>query len=88
MITIRPPHEEGLANTLEPKDIGTHLDGWTVKGEIKEDYYEWVNKFAARHHTFGYVWGDFEDVVYADSIEGYQDFIEHHPPHEWDYHDI
>lgn len=76
------------ANTLHPTDIGTHKDGWTIEGEIHEDYYQWVNDFTAHHLVYGRVWGDFEHVVYADSEDGFNHFIEHHPPEEWNYWDI
>jgi hypothetical protein len=78
----------GGALTLSPSDIGTHNDGWTITGKIHEDYYEWVNEFKAYHSTFGNVWGDFEDRVYADSEEGFQDFYENHKPEALDYMDI
>lgn len=66
----------------------THPDGWTITGEIHEDYYTWVNEFEATHPTFGKVWGNFESEVFADSEEGFADFYAKHPPHEWDYQDI
>lgn len=88
MIVIRPVHGEQMAYTLRPEDIGTHSDGWTVSGYIKVDYLEWVNEFSAKHPTFGCVRGNFEEDVYADSLDGYLDFIKHHPPYEWDYQDI
>lgn len=78
----------GGALTLSPSDLGTHDDGWTVVGEIHEDYYEWVNEFKAIHPKYGKVWGDFEGTVYADSEEGFQDFYKHHTPEAWDYMDI
>ncbi len=65
-----------------------HADGWLIKGDVCEDYYLWVNKFDAVHEVFGRVWGNFEVCVYADSEEGYQDFLKHHPYHVWDYYDI
>ncbi len=86
IIKIYPTDES--ACTLESDDIGTHSDGWTIEGEIMDDYYEWVNEFSARHPKFGKVWGDFEEVVYADTEKGYQDFIKHHPPTCWTYGDI
>ena len=76
------------AHTLEPKCIGANESGWTIKGEVHEDYYEWVNEFEAVHPTYGKVWGNFESVVYADTEEGFNHFIENHPPTEWDYWDI
>lgn len=66
----------------------THDSGWTITGEIHEDYFVWVNEFEATHPKFGRVWGDFEHTVYADSEEGFQHFWEHHEPEAWDYHDI
>jgi len=66
----------------------THKDGWTILGDIQEDYYKWVNEFNAVHPKFGRVWGNFEDKVYADSEEGFQDFYKNHRPEAWDYGDI
>lgn len=76
------------ANTLPPECIGRHEDGWTTCGKIHDDVYQWVNKFEATHPIYGRVFGDFESLVCADSEEGYQHFIQHHPPKEWDYGDI
>ena len=78
----------GGALTLGEGEIGTHEDGWTIKGEIHEDYYTWVNEFEATHSKYGRVWGDFESEVYADTEEGFKDFFEKHPPQAWDYGDI
>ena len=66
----------------------THSDGWTIKGLVIEDYYLWVNEFEATHEVFGRVWGNFDSCVYADSEEGYQNFIKTHPYTVWDYWDI
>jgi hypothetical protein len=88
MFTKQYDYEDHFANTLDPEDIGTHPDGWTVSGEINEDYFEWVNEFEASHPRYGRVWGDFEYEVHADSEEGFNDFVKYHPPHEWDYWDI
>lgn len=88
------------ARTLSPdevcKDHGsltgesscTHADGWTIQGVICEDYFYWVNNFEAQHPTFGRVWGNFEDKVFADSKEGYDAFCAAHGPQIWDYGDI
>lgn len=57
-------------------------------GCVHEDYFEWVNEFEAHHPSFGRVWGDFESEVFADSEAGYDAFVEHHAPNQWDYHDI
>lgn len=77
------------AYTLSESHIGTHEDtGWTIEGEIHEDYYTWVNEFKATHPDFGLVWGDFEKSVMAYSQEGYEHFLKNHPPESWDYYDI
>lgn len=81
-------HSAGGALTLRPSDIGEHPSGWVVSGEIKEDYYLWVNKFEATHPTLGRVWGDFEDQVFYTSIEAYDDFRKYFSPEDWDYGDI
>jgi hypothetical protein len=66
----------------------THADGWTITGEIHEDYYTWVNAFEATHPTLGRVWGDFENEVFADNDAGFAHFYKHHQPEAWDYGDI
>ena len=76
------------AYTLNPDIIGENDSGWTVTGDVHEDYYEWVNEFEATHSEYGKVWGDFEYTVYADSQAGYEDFFKNHTPEEWDYYDI
>jgi phytoene dehydrogenase-like protein len=79
---------DGLALTLRPTDIGTHASGWTITGEVHEDYYEWVNEFEAVHPELGRVWGDFEKEVHADSEAAFEHFYENHKPQSWDYGDI
>lgn len=76
------------ARTLNPAHLGENSSGWTITGEICEDYYTWVNDFEATHPTLGWVRGNYEDVVEAKSKKAYAHFIEHHPPDEWDYWDI
>lgn len=76
------------AHTLEPSYLGSHSSGWTISGEIHEDFYEWVNEFEATHPIYGKVWGDFETEVYSETLQGYEHFIRNHPPEEWDYGDI
>jgi hypothetical protein len=66
----------------------THPDGWTITGELQEDYFVWVNNFEAYHPTLGKVWGNFEAEVNADSEEGFADFYSKHHPEAWDYCDI
>lgn len=77
----------GGALTL-PASAGLHESGWTINGEIHEDYYEWINEFEASHPQYGRVWGNFEDEVHADSEEGFAHFYANHPPSAWDYGDI
>lgn len=92
-------HSGGGALTLDPLEVNdvheatgwfarTHKDGWTITGEVHEDYYYWVNDFAASHPEHGLVWGDFESVVFASSEAGFQHFYANHTPGAWDYHDI
>ena len=99
MITKTFNVEHSSALTLDPIEVTdeeyvtglhkkTHEDGWTIEGEIKEDYYYWVNDFKAEHPKYGKVWGNFEIDVYADSEEGFKHFYENHTPSEWDYADI
>jgi hypothetical protein len=76
------------ALTLSPSVLGLGESGWLVTGDVKEDYFTWVNEFEAIHPTFGTVWGDFENTVYADTKEGLDNFLEHYTPEEWDYGDI
>ena len=66
----------------------THGSGWTITGEIHEDYYKWVNDFEATHPKFGKVAGNFEKEVTADSEEAFEDFWKNHQPDAWDYGDI
>jgi hypothetical protein len=90
---------DGGALTLSPSEVTdsgpldgthtkTHKSGWTITGEITEDYNVWVNSFEAHHPKYGKVWGDFESEVYADSEEAFADFYKNHTPESWDYSDI
>lgn len=92
-------HSDGGALTLNQSEVTdsgdtsgehtrTHADGWTITGEIHEDYFVWVNYFEATHPIYGRVWGDFESEVYADSGEGFAHFYANHVPEAWDYWDI
>ena len=93
-------NSEGGALTLSSGEISSteignydfcgrkHKSGWTIVGQIQEDYYVWVNEFFASHPKYGYVFGNFENNVYASSEEGYQHFYNHHQPETWDYMDI
>lgn len=90
---------DGGALTLREKEVSerpvdggvhtrTHADGWTITGEVHEDWVTWVNEFKAEHPLFGKVWGNFEERVFADSEEGFENFYENHTPEAWDYCDI
>lgn len=94
-------YSDGGALTLDPSEVSgdgciqygivqekNHPDGWIIRGEIHDDYYQWVNKFEAIHPIYGRVWGDFEEEVFADSEDGYAHFYENHKPYAWDYADI
>lgn len=82
-------YSSGGALTLKLEWINNkNSSGWLISGDIHEDYYEWVNEFEAEHPTYGKVWGNFEDKVYADSEEGFRHFYENHTPEAWDYMDI
>ncbi len=77
------------ANTLGPEDLGFHPEsGWTVTGDVQEDWFEWVNYFEATHPVYGKITGDFEDEVTAESKDALDNFLESHQPQEWDYWDI
>lgn len=78
----------GGALTLNPNFIGKNKSGWTISGDIKEDYYTWVNEFVAEHPVYGKIRGDFEKTVYAESEEAFNHFYENHKPSDWDYQDI
>lgn len=78
----------GDAITLRPRDIGTHESGWSISGEIHEDYYMWVNDFEANHDKHGALTGNYQSYIYAESIEAFESFYKNHPPEWWDYGDI
>jgi hypothetical protein len=68
--------------------IATHASGWTIEGELHEDWYSWVNKFKATHPVHGKVVGDFMSKIKATSEEGFRHFMKHHEPNDWDPEDI
>lgn len=76
------------ALTLTPEELGKNLDGWTITGDVREDYYQWVNDFEAEHPHYGKISGNFETEVKAESQEAFDHFWEHHQPQAWDYWDI
>jgi len=78
----------GGATTVSPCYLDHNDSGWYIEGEVVEDYYEWVNQFAAFHEDFGFVMGDFEQEIYASSVEAFEHFLNNHSPDCWDYMDI
>ena len=92
-------HSMDGALTLEPSEVTntdaecgrftkTHNSGWTITANLCEDYFVWINSFEASHPKYGRICGDFEDIVYSDSEEGFQHFYKNHSPTAWDYGDI
>lgn len=77
-----------MAFTLDPSCLGLNESGWTIEGQVHEDWYEWVNEFEASHPDFGRVWGDYESEVHADSEAAFEHFFNNYPPQLWDYWDI
>ena len=80
---------DSMARTLQPEDLGFHAkSGWTIEGDIHEDWYEWVNEFKATHIVYGTIEGDFESEVTCENQEALDHFLANHPFNEWDYYDI
>lgn len=81
-----------MTATLEPQEVmpghqyevglycHSHPDRWMIKGVIHEG---WVSSFVAYHPIYKFVFGDFNDVVYATSEEGYKNFVKGHSPNVW-----
>lgn len=79
------------ALTLRPNYLKESRGGWMLAGKVHEDYYEWINGFAAIKDDWGnddIVCGNFETEVWATSQEAYDDFIKNFPPEVWNYGDI
>src|ERR1700747_840826 len=58
----------------------TNESGWTIKAKIQRDYYEWINYFEAEHETYGKLYGDYSNIIYAKSKEAFEHFHTHHYP--------
>jgi hypothetical protein len=65
-----------------------HPDGWTITGDLVQEWVCFVNNFSAVNQNGDWVRGDFGTVVWASSEEAFDDFVAAHPFHEWDYEDI
>jgi hypothetical protein len=83
-----PGYEPTLARTLPVDYLTEQSSGWKITGYIMTDYYAWINDFEANHPVYGWVKGDYEDVIHAKSKKAYEHFVKNHPPEEWDYKDI
>ena len=87
-LTLNPDEVRGGVYLKDGTPQKTHESGWTIRGRIVKDYFEWVNEFEAVHIDYGFVKGNFEDEVQATSEEAFDHFWEHHEPVDWDYADI
>jgi len=76
------------ARTLEPSPGFDESTGWTVIGEVHEDYYKWINDFEAYKGKECYVKGDFENIIETSSLKALDVFLSHYTVNEWDYYDI
>lgn len=76
---LREDEEECPFDLSEMDSALTHDSGWTIAGKFRYDYYVWVTTFAAVHPVHGRVWGDTTQTIWADTPEGYLEFIEAHP---------
>lgn len=93
MLTLRTEEVANIpdneAHVEEGKTYSkTHASGWTIAAKIKVDWYTWVDEFKAFHPVWGAVWGSFQEEVFADCVEGYENFIQSHKPYSWDSKDI
>jgi len=61
-----------------------HPSGWKISAKINEDYILFISDFKASHPHYGKLYGDYDKIIYAESDEAYNHFIENHPP---DMHD-
>jgi hypothetical protein len=82
------PDEVSESDVTSGYHVRKHKSNWTIEGEVREDYFVWVNDFKARHPSLGKVWGNFEGSVFASSERAFKHFMKHHPPDAWDYWDI
>jgi hypothetical protein len=84
MLHSDEPKVPGTVNPVTSFEL-THSDGWKIKGEMRNDWYSWVEKFEAEHPKYGEVWSDLEDrIVYASSESALSEFEKNHPFHQSD----
>ena len=62
-----------------------HDNGWTITGQIQEDYYSWVLEFVAFHPQYGMVWGNIDQEILATSEEAWLMFSREFPAEPFDF---
>jgi hypothetical protein len=75
---------------LSAKDTSyskTHTDGWTIEGQIHNDWYSWVVDFEAVHPVHGTIQRVGNTIV-GPSKEVVDKFLADHRLEEFDYWDI
>ena len=77
--------------TISLDVLGQTVEGWTINGEISEDYFEWCENFIAVHPVYGTVRGFREgNEVTGESDEAIDAFLAVFTPYigTFDYQDI
>ena len=69
--------------SLRPRSLRAALKtGWDLLGKIEvSKRHHWVSDFEGRHPDHGWIFGNYETRVIAETREGLTHFLEHHPPH-------
>jgi hypothetical protein len=95
---------EHLSITFNPWDISnkkkleyykqysrTHKNGWTISGQIEEDWVSWVSFITAFHKSYGIIYGHFSEeiiVVSDNPDEALFHFLDNNTPLVWNSWDI
>ncbi len=69
----------------------THKNGWTISGQIVEDWVSWVPFITAFHKIYGIIYGDFSEeiiVVSDNPDEALFHFLDNNIPLVWTSWDI
>jgi len=69
----------------------THKNGWTISGQIVEDWVSWVPFITASHKIYGIIYGDFSEeiIVVSDNPDkGLFHFLDNNIPLVWTSWDI
>lgn len=69
----------------------THKNGWTISGQIVEDYVSWVPFITAFHKNYGIIYGDFSEeiiVVSNNPDKTLFNFLDNNMPLVWTSWDI